>query len=54
MTNMKMKYVTVGDIKLPYTASDAEITAKAAERLRRAGIRAYDLSVYKKSLDARN
>lgn len=54
MADVKMRYVTVGDIKLPYTASDAEITAKAAERLRRAGIRASDLSVYKKSLDARN
>lgn len=51
---MKMRYLTLGDIKLPYTASDAEITAMAAARLKRAGIRAYDLSVYKKSLDARN
>lgn len=51
---MKMRYITVGEIKLPYTASDQEIIAKAAQRLKRAGIRAYELSVYKKSLDARN
>lgn len=49
-----MGYLTVSDIKLPYTASDSEIIAQAAERLKRARIRAEGLSVYKKSLDARN
>ena len=49
-----MRYLTISDIKLPYTADDAEIIIKARDRLRRAGIRAEGLAVYKKSLDARN
>ena len=49
-----MRYLTVADIKLPYTAGDDEIIARAKERLKRAGVRAEGLTVFKKSLDARN
>ncbi len=50
-----MQYLILSDIRLPYTAVDGEILTEARSRLRRAGINAGegDLSVFKKSLDAR-
>lgn len=51
-----MRNLLVSDIKLPYTLREEEAVIEAEKRLRRAGLSCRDaeLSVYKRSLDARN
>ncbi len=50
-----MQYLILSDIRLPYTTPESEVFAEAKSRLRRAGMSfgEGDLSVFKKSLDAR-